>query len=103
MDAGKPNPLGRGAALQDREALEAELKELIVESLALEDIAPAEIETDAPLFVEGLGLDSIDALELAMALEERFGVKIGEDPEVNQRIFASVGSLVSFVEENRVR
>ena len=89
--------------MQDREALEAELKELIVESLALEDIAPAEIETDAPLFVEGLGLDSIDALELAMALEERFGVKIGEDPEVNQRIFASVATLVSFVEENRVR
>jgi acyl carrier protein len=89
--------------LQDREALESELKELIVESLALEDIEAGEIDTDAPLFVEGLGLDSIDALELAMALEERFGVKIGEDPEVNQRIFASVGSLASFVEENRVR
>jgi acyl carrier protein len=89
--------------LQNREALEAELKGLIVEALALEDIEPAEIESDAPLFVEGLGLDSIDALELAMALEERFGVKIGEDPEVNQRIFASVASLASFVEENRVR
>jgi acyl carrier protein len=89
--------------LQNREALEAELKGLIVESLALEDIEPAEIESDAPLFVEGLGLDSIDALELAMALEERFGVKIGEDPEINQRIFASVASLASFVEENRVR
>jgi len=89
--------------LQNREALEAELKGLIVESLALEDIEPAEIESGAPLFVERLGLDSIDALELAMALEERFGVKIGEDPEVNQRIFASVASLASFVEENRVR
>jgi acyl carrier protein len=89
--------------LQNREELEAELKGLIVEALALEDIAPAEIETGAPLFVEGLGLDSIDALELAMALEERFGVKIGEDPEVNQRIFASVASLAAFVEENRVR
>jgi acyl carrier protein len=89
--------------LQNREALEVELKGLIVESLALEDIEPAEIESDAPLFVEGLGLDSIDALELAMALEERFGVKIGEDPEINQRIFASVASLASFVEENRVR
>jgi acyl carrier protein len=99
----KRYPLGRGAALQNREALEAELKSLIVESLALEDIDPAEIESGAPLFVEGLGLDSIDALELAMALEERFGVKIGEDPEVNQRIFASVASLASFVEENRVR
>lgn len=89
--------------MQNREELEAELKGLIVEALALEDIAPAEIETGAPLFVEGLGLDSIDALELAMALEERFGVKIGEDPEVNQRIFASVASLAAFVEENRVR
>jgi acyl carrier protein len=89
--------------LQNREELEAELKGLIVEALALEDIAPDEIETGAPLFVEGLGLDSIDALELAMALEERFGVKIGEDPEVNQRIFASVASLAAFVEENRVR
>ena len=63
-------PLGRGAALQNLEALEAELKGLIVDALALEDIEPAEIESDAPLFVEGLGLDSIDALELAMALEE---------------------------------
>jgi acyl carrier protein len=89
--------------LQNREELEAELKGLIVEALALEDIAPGEIVTGAPLFVEGLGLDSIDALELAMALEERFGVKIGEDPEVNQRIFASVASLAAFVEENRVR
>jgi acyl carrier protein len=89
--------------LTDRESLEAELKELIVEALALEDIAPEEIETGAPLFVEGLGLDSIDALELAMALEERFGVKIGEDPDENQRIFTSVQSLAGFVEENRVR
>ena len=89
--------------MQNRDELEAELKGLIVEALALEDIGPAEIETGAPLFVEGLGLDSIDALELAMALEERFGVKIGEDPEVNQRIFASVASLAAFVEENRVR
>jgi acyl carrier protein len=89
--------------LQDGEALEAELKTLIVESLALEDIEPEEIESGAALFVEGLGLDSIDALELAMALEERYGVKIGEDPEVNRSIFASVASLVAFVAENRVR
>ena len=89
--------------MQDRDGLEAELKTLIVESLALEDIEPEEIESGAPLFVEGLGLDSIDALELAMALEERFGVKIGEDPDVNRGIFASVASLAAFVEENRVR
>jgi acyl carrier protein len=77
--------------------LESELKRLIVEALVLEDIAPDEIESEAPLFVEGLGLDSIDALELAMALEERFGVKIEDDPDENRRIFASVRSLAEFV------
>jgi acyl carrier protein len=81
--------------------LEEELKVLIVEALALEDIEPDEIETDAPLFVEGLGLDSIDALELAMALEERYGVTIDDDPERNQRIFASVTSLAAFVRDQR--
>jgi len=84
------------------EALEHELKELIIDALALEDVTPAEIDPEAALFVEGLGLDSIDALELAMALEERYEVKIGDDPEQNQRIFASVRNLAAFVEENRV-
>lgn len=83
--------------MQRDEGLEADLKKLIVEALVLEDIAPEEIETDAPLFVEGLGLDSIDALELAMALEERYGVKIEDDPDENRRIFASVKSLADFV------
>ena len=83
------------------DSLEEEIKKLIVESLALEDIAPAEIETNAPLFVEGLGLDSIDALELAMALEERYGITIEDDPERNQRIFASVASLAEFVRKSR--
>lgn len=79
------------------DGLESELKRLIVEALVLEDISPDEIESEAPLFVEGLGLDSIDALELAMALEERFGVKIEDDPDENRRIFASVRSLAEFV------
>jgi acyl carrier protein len=82
--------------------LEQEIKELIIDALALEDVRPADIETEAALFVEGLGLDSIDALELAMALEERYGVKIGDDPERNQQIFASVRNLATFVSENRV-
>jgi acyl carrier protein len=82
--------------------LEQEIKELIIDALALEDVAPSDIETEAALFVEGLGLDSIDALELAMALEERYGVKIGDDPERNQQIFASVRNLATFVSENRV-
>lgn len=86
---------------RSREEVEGELKALIVDALALEDIAPEEIENDAPLFVEGLGLDSIDALELAMALEERYGVKIDDDPDRNQKIFASVRSLAEFVTAER--
>ena len=85
------------------EALEQEIKELIIDALALEDVTPVDIETEAALFVEGLGLDSIDALELAMALEERYGVQIGDDPELNQQIFASVRNLAGFVSENRAQ
>jgi acyl carrier protein len=89
--------------LSKSEALENEIKKLIIELLSLEDVTPADIEPEAALFVEGLGLDSIDALEIAMALEERYGVKIGEDPEQNQQIFASVRKLAAFVSENRVQ
>ncbi len=89
--------------MSEHESLQAELKKLIVETLALEDTAPDEIETDAPLFGEGLGLDSIDALEIAMVLEERYGVTLDDDPESNQRIFDSIRSLAAFVAESRVR
>ncbi len=89
--------------MSDNESLHAELKKLIVETLALEDTAPDEIETDAPLFEAGLGLDSIDALEIAMVLEERYGVTLDDDPEANQRIFETVRSLTAFVVESRVR
>jgi acyl carrier protein len=81
--------------------LEQELKELIVESLMLEDVKPAEIDSEAPLFVEGLGLDSIDALELAMAIEKRFGVKFQADDERNREIFRSVHSLARYIAEAR--
>mgnify|MGYP001287828092 FL=1 len=83
------------------EALEQEIKQLSIEALVLEDVTAAEIEREAALFVDGLGLDSIDALELAMALEERYGVKIGDDPEQNRQIFSSVRALAEFVSENR--
>lgn len=83
------------------ESFENEIKELIIEALALEEISPAEIEAAAPLFVEGLGLDSIDALELAMVLEERYGVQIGEDEDLNRQVFASLRDLASYVDENR--
>ena len=85
------------------DTIEADLKALIVDALALEDIEPKEIETEAPLFVEGLGLDSIDALELAVVLEESYGVKIDDDPDRNQVIFASVKNLADFVRENRAK
>ena len=78
--------------------IEDRIKKLIVESLMLEDVKPEDIETDAPLFVEGLGLDSIDALELAMAIHQEFGVKTSPDDERNREIFYSVKSLSEFVQ-----
>jgi acyl carrier protein len=80
---------------------ELEIKQMIIDSLALEEITPDEIESGEPLFVGGLGLDSIDALELAMVLEERYGVTIGEDEELNRKIFASVRELATYVDDNR--
>ena len=81
------------------EALEQELKKLIVESLMLDDVKAAEIESTAPLFATGLGLDSIDALELAMAIERRFGVKFSPDDDRNREIFANVKNLAAYVAE----
>jgi acyl carrier protein len=81
--------------------LETEIKGIIIEALMLEDTTPGDIESDGALFDSGLGLDSIDALELAIALEDRYGVKIEDDPEKNQQIFASVRSLAQFVSANR--
>jgi acyl carrier protein len=83
------------------EGLESEIKALIVEALALEDVHPEEIETEAPLFVEGLGLDSIDALELVLGLEQEFGIKV-EDEEVGVKAFASVNALVDFIEQKKI-
>jgi acyl carrier protein len=79
------------------QALEQEIKELIISALSLEDVRPQDIETDAPLFVEGLGLDSIDALELGVALQKRYGVAMSADAAETRRHFGSVGSLARFV------
>ena len=89
--------------MQVREDLELEIKQLIIKSLMLEDVTPADIDTEAPLFNEGLGLDSIDALDLAMTLEERYGVRGSEDTLVNRRRFASVRTLAAFVAAERTR
>jgi len=79
--------------------LEEDLKKLIIESLALEDISPEEIKSEAPLFNEGLGLDSIDALELGIALQKKYGIMIETDAEENQSYFASIQSLAEMVSE----
>lgn len=78
-------------------ALEQEMKEFIVTALMLEDVKPEDIESGAPLFGEGLGLDSIDALELAMAIEQRYKVPFGTDDERNRSIFSSVHALTAYV------
>lgn len=85
------------------EALELRIKQVIVEALMLEDVTPEEIKTDEPLFVEGLGLDSIDALELAVALHKEFGIKTRADDERNREIFESVGTLAAFIESERAK
>jgi acyl carrier protein len=82
------------------EDLAPRVKELIVRRLKL-DIDPTTIQSDAPLFGEGLGLDSIDALELVLGLEQEFGIKV-EDEEVGVKAFASVNALVDFIEQKKI-
>jgi acyl carrier protein len=81
--------------------LEAELKLLIVETLMLDGLAPEEIASDEPLFVEGLGLDSIDALELGVAIRRKFGIRIESVNDETKAHFYSVRSLARFIEDQR--
>ncbi|MCC2960392.1 phosphopantetheine-binding protein [Massilia sp. IC2-278] len=81
--------------------LEQEVKELIIDVLQLEDIAPADIDSEAPLFVEGLGLDSIDALEIGVALQKRYGITLSAESQETRRHFASVRALAAMIEANR--
>jgi acyl carrier protein len=81
--------------------LESELKTLIVEALKLEDLVPEAIASDEPLFVEGLGLDSIDALELGVALRKRYGIRIESVTEEVRAHFATVRSLARFIRAQR--
>ncbi len=81
--------------------LELELKRLIVTTLELEDVTPEEIVTDAPLFGEGLGLDSIDALELGIAIYKTYGIKLDATDESTRIHFRSVKNLAKFVNDNR--
>ena len=74
---------------------------MIIEVLQLEDVAVADIDSDAALFVEGLGLDSIDALELGVALQKRYGISLSADAEDTRRHFASVRALAALIETHR--
>ncbi|MFO7604387.1 MAG: phosphopantetheine-binding protein [Gammaproteobacteria bacterium] len=80
---------------------ESEVAALIIESLNLEDIAVEEIDPEAALFNDGLGLDSIDALELSMSLATKYGVKLKSDDPDNKKIFSSLRQLAAFVQANR--
>ncbi len=80
-----------------------ELKRLLIEGLHLEDVTPEDIDSEAPLFGDGLGLDSIDALEIGVMLDRRYGIKISSDDKRNPQIFASLAALAEFVAANRQR
>ena len=83
--------------------LEQEVKELIIDVLQLEDITPADIDASAPLFGEGLGLDSIDALELGVALQKKYGIVLSADSADTRRHFASVDALVAMIASHQVQ
>ncbi|MES2821718.1 MAG: phosphopantetheine-binding protein [Pseudomonadota bacterium] len=81
--------------------LQLEIKTLIIEALGLEDLSPEDIGAEQTLFGEGLGLDSVDALELGLAIQKRFGIKIDADAKDTRTHFANVASLAAFVRAQR--
>ena len=84
------------------EELILKLKQEIIEVLNLEDVKPEDIENDAPLFGEGLGLDSIDALELIVLMEKNYGIKL-QDPAKGKEIFKSINVMADYIQKNRTR
>lgn len=85
----------------NRKELESEIKEIIIKSLDLEDISSDDIETSAPLFGEGLSLDSIDALELGMALKKKYDLTFKSNKDENKKYFYSVETLANFIAESK--
>ena len=84
------------------EELILKLKQEIIEVLNLEDIKPEDIDNDAPLFGEGLGLDSIDSLELIVLMEKNYGIKL-QDPAKGKEIFKSINVMADYIQKNRTR
>ncbi len=83
------------------QALIEDIKRLIISTLNLEDVAPEDIDPAAPLFGEGLGLDSIDALELGLALKKTYGISLAAESEEARRVFSSVASIAEYVAAHR--
>ena len=81
--------------------LKTEIKQTIISALQLEDITPEDIVDSDPLFEEGLGLDSIDALELGVALKKKFGIKYSAESNDNKKYFASVNALAEYISEQK--
>ena len=88
-------------SVADHTPLQLEVADLIVEALELEDIAPADIEPEQPLFDSGLGLDSIDALEIALAIAQRYGIEMKAEDESTRQAFASLATLCESIEDNK--
>jgi acyl carrier protein len=87
--------------MSEQSAAEHELAQLLVESLNLEEVDAAAIDPEDALFGEGLGLDSIDALELALAVSKKYGFQLRSDSDENRRIFASLRSLSAHIDANK--
>jgi acyl carrier protein len=98
----KVSPLRQPTAPASAAALVREVAGLIVEALNLE-VAPADIDPDAPLYGEGLGLDSIDILEIALVVSKQYGVQLRADSEENERIFGSLRQLADHITAHRTK
>ena len=100
MSSTIPTPLPADGPTAEQSPLELELATLLVESLNLE-VAPAEVDPNAPLYGDGLGLDSIDILEVALEVSRRYGFQLRSDDERNQQIFTSLRTLATHVAQNK--
>ena len=86
--------------IKDLTALKEQLKEIIISELSIEDVTPEELDNDAPLFGEGLGLDSLDAVELVVLLQRHFGIQI-KDLEQGRKIFENLDTLATYISEHQ--
>jgi len=95
--------MGDDLSPENFEEFRAEIARLIIDTLVMDDVTVEEIDPDAPLFGDGLGLDSIDVLEIAFAIAQTYGFKLRSDDENNDKIFASLDALARHVAKNRTK